>query len=104
MDILVDLSPLHLNQKILELNVHRLEKVFPRNSGISLKPRPFMKGVHIRSFSGPYFPAFGLNTVSVFGVFLLRVFPYSVRIQNYGPKKFQTGTLFTQCGLILYLF
>ena len=26
-----------------------------------------VKGVHIRSFSGPYFPAFGLNTERYYG-------------------------------------
>ena len=50
--------------------------------------------VHIRSFSGPYFPVFEVNTeiyrvnltswkVSIFGVFLVRIFPYSRWIQRF---------------------
>ena len=37
-----------------------------------------VKSVHIRSFFGPYFPAFGLNT------------------GKYGPEKLRIRTLFTQ--------
>ena len=39
-----------------------------------------VKSVHIWSFSGPYFPVFGLDT------------------ERYGPKKFRMRTLFTQCS------
>ena len=53
-----------------------------------------MKGVHIRSYiSGPYFPAFGLNTERY-----LRISPYSVRVRkNTDQKKLRIWTLFTQC-------
>ena len=48
-----------------------------------------LKSVRTRSFSGPYFLAFGLNTpyLSVF----------SPNAGKYGPEKFQIRTLFTQC-------
>ena len=47
-----------------------------------------MKSVRIRSFSGPYFPAFGLNTyLSVF----------SLNAGKYVPQKLLIRTLFTQC-------
>ena len=48
-----------------------------------------VKGVHIRSFSGPYLPAFGLNTeryLSVFG-------PSTGKIRT---RKLRIRTLFTQ--------
>ena len=42
-----------------------------------------MKSVYIRIYSGPYFPAFGLNTgrYSV-SLRILRTSPYSVRMQE----------------------
>ena len=48
-----------------------------------------VKSVRIRSFSGPYFPAFGLNTpyLSVF----------SPNTGKYRPEKLRIRTLFTQC-------
>ena len=53
-----------------------------------------MKSVHIRSFYGPYFPAFRLN-IERYGVFL--------RIQSkyfkYGPEILQIRTLFTETML-----
>ena len=46
-----------------------------------------------RVFSGPYFPAFGLNTERY-----LRISPYSVRARkNTDQKKLRIWTLFTQC-------
>ena len=45
----------------------------------NLKYYHCLKSVHIRSFSGPYFPPFGLNT------------------GKYGPEKLQIRTRFTQC-------
>ena len=45
-----------------------------------------VKGVHIRSYSGPHFPAFGLNTVSVF----------SPNVGKCGPELVRIQTLFTQ--------
>ena len=50
-----------------------------------------VKSVCIRSFSGPYFPTFGLNTER-YGCGV------SLRIQSeekYGPEKFRIRTLFT---------
>ena len=41
-----------------------------------------VKCVHIRSFSGPYFPAFGLHTKR-YEVSL----PYSVQMQEYTTRK-----------------
>ena len=43
-----------------------------------------VKSVHIRSFSGPYFPAFRLNTERYWNA------------RKYGPEKPRIGTLFTQ--------
>ena len=48
-----------------------------------------VKNVHIRSFSGPYFPAFGLNKERYR---VLRIFPYSVQIrENKGQKNSEYG-------------
>ena len=60
-----------------------------------------VKIVRIRSFSGPHFPAFGLNTetYSVNPVF-------SLNVGECGPEKFQIRILFTQCislNLIAFL-
>ena len=41
-----------------------------------------MKSVRIRSYSGPYFPAFGLNTKEI-----LRISPYSVRMRENGEQN-----------------
>ena len=43
-----------------------------------------VKSVYIRNFSGPYFPAFGLNTERP-------------NAGKYGPEKLRIRTLFTQC-------
>ena len=50
-----------------------------------------VKSVRIRSYSGPYFPAFGLNTeyLSAFSVF-------SPSAEKYGPEYLRKRTLFTQ--------
>ena len=51
-----------------------------------------VKSVRIRSFSGPYFPVFGLNTER---------YEVPLHIQSkagkYGPEKLQIWTLFTKC-------
>ena len=49
-----------------------------------IAPAHCVKSVRIRSSSGPYFPAFGLNTER-----------YSVA-GKYGPEKLRIRTLFTQ--------
>ena len=50
-----------------------------------------VKSVRIRSFSGPCFPAFGLNTER-YSVEILRISPYSVRIrENTGHKNSKYG-------------
>ena len=49
-----------------------------------------MKSVHIRNYSGPYFPAFGLNTKS---------YSVSLRIQSQCRKM---GTRITQNTVTLY--
>ena len=50
-----------------------------------------MKSVQIPIFSGPYFPAFGLNTES-------SISPYSVRMrENTDQKKLRIWTFFTLC-------
>ena len=55
-----------------------------------------VKSVQIRNFSGPYFPAFGLNTE--------RFSPYSVRMRvNTDQKKLRIWTLFTQCFLVRFI-
>ena len=48
-----------------------------------------MNSVRIRSFSGPYFRAFGLNAER-YGVF-------RPNAGKYGPEKRQTRTLLKQC-------
>ena len=57
----------------------------------------FVKGVGIRSFSGPHFLAFGLNMEKYF---------VSLRIQSksgkYGPQKLWIQTLFMQCELLSF--
>ena len=50
-----------------------------------------VKSVLIRSFSGPYFPAFGLDT----GICSPYLFLLSPNAGKYGPEKFQIQTLFT---------
>ena len=47
-----------------------------------------VKSVRIRSFSGLYFPTFGLNTE--------RYFVLSPNVGKYGPEKLRIRTLFTQ--------
>ena len=48
-----------------------------------------VKSVRIRTYSGPYFPTFGLNTER-YGVF-------SPNAGKYGPEKLRIQTLSTQC-------
>ena len=50
-----------------------------------------MKSVRIWSFSGPYFPAFGLNTER-YG----RISPYSPQMRENTTKKIRIRTLFMQ--------
>ena len=68
-----------------------------------IKKWQYVKSVHIRSFSGPYFTVFALNTEkygvslriqSVFSVFT----PYSVNAGKYGPEKLRIRALFTEFG------
>ena len=51
-----------------------------------------VKIVRFRSFSGPYFPAFGLNTVSV----------SCSNLGKYGPEKLRIQTPFTQFYLVTF--
>ena len=50
--------------------------------------RHYVKSVRIWSFSGPYFPAFGLNTE--------RYGAFSPNAGKYEPEKLQIRTLFSQ--------
>ena len=50
-----------------------------------------MKSVHIRSFSGPYFPVFELNTE------ILGNCPYSVRMWENTDRKYSKCGHFVQC-------
>ena len=50
------------------------------------------KNVHIRSYSGLHFPAFGLNTER-YGVSLS---VFSPNARNCGPEQLRIRTLFTQ--------
>ena len=50
-----------------------------------------MKCIHIWSFSGAYFPAFGLNTFPY-------LFLFSPNAEKYGPEKLGIRTLFMQCS------
>ena len=54
-----------------------------------------VKNVRIRSFSGPYFPAFVLNT-DRYGVF-------TPNAGKYGPENVQIRALFTQCHIQILL-
>ena len=47
-----------------------------------------VKSLHIPSFSGPYFPAFGLNTEYLSA--------FSPNAGKYGPEKLRIRILFTQ--------
>ena len=60
----------------------------------TLWPFQCVKSVRIWSFSGLYFPAFGLNTEK-YGVSLSA--NISPNAGKYGPKKLWTRALFTQC-------
>ena len=51
-----------------------------------------LKSVRIQSFSGPYFPAFGLNTERATPYF----FVFSPNAGKYGPEKLRIRTLFMQ--------
>ena len=51
-----------------------------------------VKRVRIRSFSGPYFPAFGLNTDRYSDLSVV-----SPNTGKYGPENFRTRKFFTQC-------
>ena len=56
----------------------------------------FVKSVRNRSYSGPYFPAFGLNTERC------SVSPHSVRVQeNANQNNPEYGHFFLQCTLSL---
>ena len=72
----------------------------PSLSSINNEIYYWMKSVRIRSFSGPHFPAFGLNTER-YGVSLSLFIPNEGK---YGPEKLQIQTLFMHCILIEYLF
>ena len=56
-----------------------------------------MKSVCIRSFSGPYFPAFGLNTERYEYLSIFRP-----NAGKYKPEKLQIRALFTQCMPLIY--
>ena len=59
-----------------------------------------VKSIHIRSFSGPYFIAFGLNTEWYRSTYLS---VFSQNVWKYGPEKLRIWTLFTQWLLARYL-
>ena len=48
-----------------------------------------MKSAHIRSYSGPHFPAFKLNKE--------RYYVFSWNAEKYGPAQLRIQTLFAQC-------
>ena len=50
-----------------------------KNQGLSTEDTYYVKSAKIRSFSGPYFPAFGLNTE--------RYSVFSPNAGKYGPEK-----------------
>ena len=53
-----------------------------------------VKNVRIRSFSGPYFPAFVLNTERY-------LFVLSLNGEKYGPEQPRIRTLVTQCASLM---
>ena len=55
--------------------------IFPKKK---IEPKYCVKSVRIRSFSGPYFPAFGLNTERYS---VLCISPYSVRMRENTEQK-----------------
>ena len=62
--------------------------------GIFVVKAHCVKSVRIRSFSGPHFPAFGLNTERYSVSPYLSVF--SPNAEKYGSEKLRIRTLFTQ--------
>ena len=63
----------------------------------------WVKSVRIRRFSGPYFPAFGLN-MERYGIRTKYSLKVSPNAGKYGPEKLRTRTLFTQCESLLKNF
>ena len=64
---------------------------------LNFKALHYMKSVRIRSLSGDYFPAFGMNTERYSVSPFLCVF--SPDAGKWGPEKFRIRILFTQCSL-----
>ena len=60
------------------------------------KTQDCVKNVCIRSYSGPHFPAFGLNTER-YSVSL----PFQSSAGKYGPEQLRIPTPFTQCKRIV---
>ena len=50
----------------------------------------YVESVRIKSFSGPYFPAFGLNTE----IYIFHISPYSVKIRTLTQFRFVTINCF----------
>ena len=63
----------------------------------------WVKSVRIRRFSGPYFPAFGLN-MERYGIRTKYGLKVSPNAGKYGLEKLRTRTLFTQCESLLKNF
>ena len=88
-----------LEWKSRKVKILVFSKYFVSVLGSALHHLHCSKSFRIRSFSGPYFPAVGLNT---------ETYSASLRIQSecgkYGPEKLGIWTLFTQCfGWILLI-
>ena len=58
----------------------------------------YVKSVHIRSFYGPIFPAFGLNTK-----FMEYLFVFSPNARKHEPEKRRIRTLFTQWFFCIFV-
>ena len=67
--------------------------------GVFIRLLHFVKSVLIRSFSRPYFPAFGLNPerYRVIRRDTEYITVFSPNAGKYGPEKFRIWTLFMQC-------
>ena len=100
-EFLLSISPVKSIEKFLlrkpRVNYRILELEFSSNSSFlrvlyiffsDFLCRHCVKRVRIQSFSGPQFPAFGLNTP------YLTVF--SPNVAKYGPEELRIRTLFTQ--------
>ena len=89
------------NSLTLCILVFKLNSVWSIASWLYSNPSTTWKVSKYGVFSGPYFPAFGLNTE----IYWIRRFTYSVEMrENTDPKKLRIWTLFTQWKVRLFIY